>query len=420
MVALQAANYIIPLLTFPYLTRTLGVEQFGAYALALAVASYLALFVDWGFAFTAPSQVARERHLPNRLNEIFWSVLFARVGLGAGVLTILYVVIATVPPLQTLWLPLACASGLVLASMLTVSWCLQGLERMSKFALAAVIGKAMTIPATFFLVQDPEDAWIALLIQSGGSAIGGVLSISFVLRLRIIGVPVIGMRAILDQIRQATPLFLSSVAVNIYTSSNTIVLGLLQGPASVGLYAPADRLRMVAQAIIPPISQAVYPRVSRMFVEDRDKGLELSQHVLLLLGAITLVASAALFLAAEPLVILIAGPMFAGAVPVLRWLAPIPFIVSINTVLGMQMMLPLGLNRPFSRVLIRAAAVDLVLIVPLTWYFGAEGAAMSVLAAELWVVTDMTLQLRRAGIVIVPAELLSRGAMRKLFRRLRP
>lgn len=419
MIGLQIGNYVIPFLTFPYLTRTLGVQNFGGYALALAVAMYLVLLTDWGFAFTAPSQISCERDDKGRVSTIFWSVLFAKIALGVATLTLFYGAIALVPSLRAMSLLMVAASGLVVANILTVNWCLQGLERMGAFAIASVIGRGCTVPATFLLVHGQDDAWLAALIQAGGSAVGGGISIFLLMRLGVIGRPIFRPTSIIAQIREAMPLFLSSIAVNIYTSTNMIVLGMLHGPAAVGLYAPADRLRMAAQAVIPPISQAVYPRVSRMFSESRTHGIEFSQHLLVVLGIATFLGSMLLFIAAGPLVTLIAGPMFAKAIPVLRWLALVPLMVAINTVLGMQMMLPLGMKKPFSRILMRAALLDLVLIVPLSWYFGAQGTAIAVLMAELWVVGDMAFQLRREGVSILPKGGITYDLLRSILRRMR-
>jgi PST family polysaccharide transporter len=51
--ALQAANYILPFITIPYLIRILGTEKFGLTVFASAMMQYLAVFTDYGFNFTA-------------------------------------------------------------------------------------------------------------------------------------------------------------------------------------------------------------------------------------------------------------------------------------------------------------------------------------------------------------------------------
>ena len=56
---LQASAYLIPLITTPYLARTLGVSHFGILGIASGIIGYVSLVTDWGFGFTATREVAR-------------------------------------------------------------------------------------------------------------------------------------------------------------------------------------------------------------------------------------------------------------------------------------------------------------------------------------------------------------------------
>lgn len=402
MIVLQLSNYVIPLLTFPYLTRVLGITNFGIYALAFAITTYLVLVSDWGFPLTASAQISRTRDDPEELNRIFWSTLTAKVLIALVLITGVLAGIAAFPALRDAGLVLICASGMVVANVITVNWCLQGLERLGQFAFAAAIGRALTVPATFLLVKDSGDAWIAALIQSGGAIVGGLFSIMFVRRLRVIGAPAINMRHAMAQIREAWPLFLSSISVSLYTTTNTVILGALQGPAQVGLFSSADRLRAAAQGAIAPISQAVYPRAARMMSIEggRDVALRFARRLLWAQGLFTLAISLVLFLAAEPIILLLAGRNYESAVPILQILSPIPFLVGVSNVFGIQLMLPLGMKRAFSRILLVSAVVDLLLVGPLSWYYGGMGTAWAALIAEMAVVGGMLLTLLREGVPV--------------------
>ena len=57
--AMQAANSLIPLLTWPFLARVLGADVFGAVILTTAVAMYLNAIVDYGYGYTATQKIAR-------------------------------------------------------------------------------------------------------------------------------------------------------------------------------------------------------------------------------------------------------------------------------------------------------------------------------------------------------------------------
>jgi O-antigen/teichoic acid export membrane protein len=400
MIVWQLCNYVIPLLTFPYLTRVLGVGQFGVYALCFAIASYFVLITDWGFVLAAPGQIARAGDDREEINRVFWATLCAKSVLALGTFALIAVATLMSPAVRTIAPVLFCASGMVLANVLTVNWVLQGMERMGKFAIAATIGRIITVPATFLLVHTSSDAWIAALIQSAGAMTAGAVSIIMVLNLKVVAKPNLTLRATLDQMREGWPLFISALSANLYTSTNTVMLGVLRGPIETGLFGAADRLRMAAQSTITPISQAVYPRASRLMHEDRDRALAFARKLLLFQGMFTFCVTVAIMILAEPIIHILAGPHFLGSVSVLRVLAPIPFLVGMGNVFGVQLLLPLGMKKVFSRILIAAAVLDILIVVPLSWRFGAVGTACAALCAEGFVVAAMAVALMRAKIPI--------------------
>lgn len=403
----QASSYLIPLLTFPYLTRTLGVVAFGEYGLAFAIATYLMMVVDWGFALSASGAIARHRDDRDRMSAIFWETLLAKALLLLLCLAGLVIAVLLLPGLRMMAATLFAAAGMVLANVLTVNWCLQGLERMGSFATAATIGKALTVPATFLLVHSPSDAWIAAAIQSGGSVAGGLISILLLRRLGVIGWTRATLGGALGQVRDGWHLFVSALSAGVYSSANPVVLGAFGGATQLGVYAAADRLRSAAQGLISPISQAVYPHSMRVMAQDPVRGLAFARRLLLAQGAFTLAISLVMFFGADLIIRILAGEAFLAAVPTLRILAPVPFVVGIGNVLGVQMMLPLDMKAQFSRILAGAALVYLATVVPLVLFGGANGAAAATLLAESYGSAAMALALYRRGAFHAPKNAVS-------------
>jgi len=101
-----------------------------------------------------------------------------------------------------------------------------------------------------------------------------------------------------------------------------------------------------------------------------------------LIALVSGAASLALFLLAEPVVLLAGGRSFLGAAPLLRWLAPLPLVVALSGIFGVQIMLPNNMTSAFNRILAAAGGVSLGLIALWVAWRGAEGAAINTLLVE--------------------------------------
>ena len=85
----QGSTFLVPLIVTPYLARVLGINEYGVYGMMIGVIAYASLIPEWGFNLSATQKVARAMDDEEKLRELFWATLLARIMLAALALAML-------------------------------------------------------------------------------------------------------------------------------------------------------------------------------------------------------------------------------------------------------------------------------------------------------------------------------------------
>ena len=391
---LQIANYAFPLVLLPYLTRTLGLTGFGAYVFAINLIGYCAILVEWGFTLGAGRQVARVRQDPAALADIFWTTLTARLILliPAGIALVAVAYLSPGPGATPLVLMGAIA---LIGTAFTADWYFGGLERMALLTAVTFAARVVQLLGTFLLVHGPGDGAIAVGLWGGTTLLSALGTLWWARKLLPGGGMRFPARAALRQIVAERHFFLTRSAVIIYTGSAPVVLGFVAGPAAVGLYGGAERLAKAALAFVGQVSSVMFPRLNAIAANAPDQLVPMVRRIgLYQIGGMAL-ATLGLVVLAEPIVWIMLGEQYGAAVPVLRCLALLPLLVGTNNLLGMQLMLPLGMQRQSFHITAISAIVFIALLLWLGRLYGAWGAAVAIDATELVVILLMVAVLRR-------------------------
>ena len=395
---LQGANYLLPLVTLPYLVRVLGPEKYGLIAFTMAFIGYFTVFVDYGFNLSATREIARQRDNPAKVAEIFSVVMSIKIVFMLAGFVLMSAIAAAWPALGAERTLCTVAYLAVAGSVLFPVWFFQGMEDMRTITIISIVARILVVMAIFGLVKQESDYVLAAALQAGTMVIAGLAGLVIILRRSDIPLVRPGHAQVREQIHKGWHIFTSTAAITLYTNSNIFILGLLTNHAVVGYFSAADQLVKAAQGLLTPISQAIYPHISALVEVSREKALRFIHTSFIRIGLLSCSLSILLMLLAEPLVLVILGDQYTDAILVLRILALIPVLVAMSNIFGIQTMLTFGLNREFSRILIWSGIINLGLIVPLAFLYQAPGAAISVVVTETIVTVTMALSLARNGL----------------------
>lgn len=391
----QFANYLLPLITIPYLTRVLGPAMWGLVAFAQAFGAYVAVGVGYGFDLSASREVAKNLDSKTELANLVAGVMGAKLLLAVGAVALAFLVEPCIPLLHRHPIFLWAAVFWALAQSFSMQWYYQGVERLRLISVLAVVGRAAATAGIFIIVRHPSDGWKVLGLQGAGMLFAGVASMVLVYREVSIKLPTWPM--VRHSLSMGWSMFIYRTSTSLYGAGNSFILGLFASPEAVGFYAGAERIARALIGLLGPVHSSLYPRLSRLATHDRPAANRLARVSMVALLSIGAVLSVAAFLGAPWVVRIALGKNFTPSILVLKILAPLPLLIAGSIMLGILWMLPLGLDRQFNRFVLAAGALNLGLAVILAPRFAQLGVAAATVATEAALTVILYVALNRQG-----------------------
>jgi PST family polysaccharide transporter len=373
---LQVLVYIIPFITLPYLTRVLGVYNYGLVNFAIAFNTYFIIITDYGFNLSAVREISVNREDPHRVSEIFSSVMLIKGILATLSFCILLLVILNIPRFSVNWQVYIFAFGLVIGNVIFPTWFYQGMERMKYITVLNVLTNLIFLAAIFIFIKRPSDYLYVPLLQSMGTLTTGVIS-QWIIRTRFnVRFHLPPLRTVYETFRDSTQFFLSRVSVSIYTSSNSFFLGLFAGNTAVGYYSAAEKLYTAAQGLYSPLMQVTYPYMAK--TRNRAFHRKVLRYSLIL----NTILCGGIILFAPTIIGILFGPQYMPSVNVLRLLAVALMVVIPSILLGYPFLAVLGQQRYANGSVIIGSIVHLIMLLAVSAFMNIYIVACLVIITE--------------------------------------
>ncbi|GGC64921.1 polysaccharide biosynthesis protein [Pedobacter quisquiliarum] len=416
----QIANYVLPLISIPIISRIIGPEKLGVINYAVAFIAYFNILIGFGFDLTATRRLSKEpKNIRLRItifNEVLWSqFLLLVVSLVAYVICIYFL-----PPLAKDKEVAAYTFLICIGTFFSQNWLFQAMHDLPKIAWINFLFKVLFTIMIIMNIKEEDDYVLHPLFT-------GMMHISISLfcfiwafyryELKFIAVKI---KDVFRILHQEKVVFFSLLAINLYTTTNTVMLGLLETPTQVGFYTASQRLMSVVIGVINmPLSQAFYPFIGLAFVKSIEHGIETIQKILPVVIIFTLLTAIIIFFMGPSVVVWFYGAKFTSAIPVIKILAIVPMIVALSNMFGMQIMLNLKLDRLYFMISAGGSVFGLALNYVMITNFGFIGTAWNWLLVESYIAVVMYIALRIRGIDPIDFRRFSVPSMLELLGTLR-
>lgn len=398
---IKGLEYILAFITFPYLVRVLQVENFGAVVFVQGIIQYFVLFTDYGFNLLGPKEIAQHDSIKER-GKIFASIFCAKLILLLISTIVFICMLMGAKYINDIDITLYSVVYLmVIGNVIFPIWFFQGIQQMRYITIVNVIGRFLSVACIFYFVKVPSDYILAGLFQAIVPLIAGICS-WIILWKKYREVFILPKFQNVKQVFiDAWEIFTSTIAINLYTASNIVFLGLLTNNTIVGYFSGAQKIIQNINQLISPVTQAIYPYVSKTASNSKNDALKFLRKIVLILGGGNFIGSVLIFIFAEWIVDILLGAGYEQSILLLRILAFLPFIISLSNIFGIQTMLVFGMKKQFNKVLLSAAIVNTVIVLPMIYFYQAIGVSLSMTITEIFVTLSMYYILKKNDIDLI-------------------
>ena len=257
-VAYRVFSVLLPLVTAPYLSRTVGTYGVGLYSKAWSISYIFCLIGMLGLNDYGVRTIAQARDDRKELDRTF-SEIWQMQLLVAGITLIFWFgyvfLIAGEEKVLALHLTMMSVSCLV-----SFDWCLMGLDIFKPIALRNTFVKTAAAVCVFIFVKNENDLWIYAFVWSLATLLGN-LSCAVTLKGKVTYYRV-PMRDSLKHLRPCAVLFISVMAVNIYRTMDKVMVSAIAGLDQNGLYENAEKIIYCLSGFILAIGTVMMPKIS--------------------------------------------------------------------------------------------------------------------------------------------------------------
>jgi O-antigen/teichoic acid export membrane protein len=377
---LTVANYVFPLITYPYVSRVLGVTNIGICNFVDSIVNYFLVFSTMGISVLGVREIAAARENRKERDRVFSNLLFLNASTTLIAAVVLLVSIFVVPSLIPYRKLLLVGVAKLLANSLFLEWLYRGVEEFKYITNRSILIKTLYVVSVFIFIRKPEDYGVYYLLLTLAVVLNALVNIVYSRQF---------VRISLRELRPGPfvkPYFLlglNYILTSMYTSFNVIYLGMVHDAEQVGYYTSATKVLSIITAFFTACTTVLLPRMSAVLSEGKEdvfkSFVDKTFNILFLVGVPLIFL---IEMTAGDIIRVLSGAGYEGSVIPLMIVAPLILVIGLEEILIIQVMMPRKMDKRILLNSVCGAIVGLSLNLLLVRYLKADGSAIVWLCSE--------------------------------------
>lgn len=371
---------ITPFITTPYVSRVLGADGVGVYSFTFSIVTYFILVAGLGTTKYGQREVSYHQENIEERSIAFWNTEIIRISTTLLML-ICYLLFSyfqkenkVIYFIHALYL---------LNVLLDISWAFQGMEEFGKIVGRNIIFRILTVISIFVFVRDSDDVAIYTLCLSGLTALAS-LSLWPFLKGRIKR-PNLKKLTLRPALKTTLTFFIPTIAIQVYTYLDKTMIGLITNSSfQNGYYEQAHKIVAMALTVITSIGTVMIPRMGHLYANGRIEEIKLYLvKSFRFVWMLSIPMCLGIIAVSDNFVPWFFGSGYDAVIPILKIFSLLVIVLGLNNVMGLQYLIPTGKQNTYTFCVIAGAIVNLLCNLLLIPRFGAVGATIASVFAEI-------------------------------------
>ena len=372
---------IFPLISFPYVSKVLQVENIGKYNFVNSIVSYYVLLASLGITTYAIREGAKYRddveNIKKFANQIFSINIFSTI----VSYIMLIISIVTIPKFQNYMLLIIIFSIQMIFNAIGVEWIYSIYEDYLYITVRSIVIQIVSLLAMFLLVRKKSDyytyALITVIANAGANVFNYIHAKSFCK---------ISFTYKIDWKRHLKPImiiFATSIATTIYVNSDMTLLGFLKTDYEVGLYSISVKIYKVVKSLLSAVLVVSVPRLSNYLgTNQKEKYNKTFNKILKTMFILVTPAVVGLYVLSDKIVLIISDKSYLPATNSLKILTVALYFCMFGWLFNSCVLIPNKKETKVFEATLISALLNLIANFILIPFWGQDAAAFTTLLAE--------------------------------------
>ncbi len=379
--AYQVFAVLAPLVTAPYISRVLGPDGIGQCSYSYSIVSYFVLLATFGSTIYGQREVSYNMNDKKGRSSAFWNVFSMRFVLSS-ILILIYLSCLYSFDFSTNKTLFCIQSLYILNVALDVTWYFQGRALFVPITIRNTIIRILSIISIFLFVKQEGDILIYAFILGFSATLSAL--VTWPLLIREIEFVDLKSISIFNTFKGSFPLFVPTIAIQIYTVMDKTMIGLFTvSSAENGYYEEAEKMVKITIILITSLSTVLAPKIAEAFKKEDEK--QVLSYLKTLISYVFIVGvpiCLGLISISKSFIPFFLGEGFEKCILLMKILAPIVLFIGFSNAIGTTFLIQTHRQNVVNSSVVVGASINLILNLVLIRYFFSVGAAISSVIAE--------------------------------------